>query len=79
MMTNTKSDFLPMEEEYLGFPEPIGSKGNDNKGQKKTLSIDPKCLSCSNDKNDLMKSFKLACLSYKPNTVCFRNIEFERD
>lgn len=43
------------------------------------LSIDPMCLSCSANQTDVMKHFKIACLSYKPSSVVFRNIEFKRD
>lgn len=55
-----------------------GSTGN------KLLSFDPKCLQgCDSDGNgknvvNLMKAFKMACLSYKPSQVIFDQKSFDR-
>ncbi|CDW87328.1 UNKNOWN [Stylonychia lemnae] len=42
------------------------------------IQLDPQCLSCSQNPNEIKTAFKLACLSYKPSNIEFKNIIFER-
>lgn len=43
------------------------------------ITLDPTCISCNKTQGDVIKKFKIACLSYKPSTVVYRNIEFGRN
>lgn len=45
---------------------------------RRTLEIDPVCLSCTAMQGDIIKKFKIACLAYAPSPVVFRNIQFTR-
>jgi len=45
---------------------------------KKTIELDPVCLSCTAMQSDIIKRFKIACLAYAPSPVVFRNIQFSR-
>jgi hypothetical protein len=46
---------------------------------KGVLTLDPICLSCTNNQTNLIKSFKMACLAYDPSNVIYRNVEFKRE
>lgn len=58
--------------------------GSTPEGGHNVISFDRKCLQCcekgGNGKNitNLMKAFKMACLSYKPSQVVFEKRLFDR-
>ena len=37
------------------------------------VEVNEKCLSCSGVPSHTLELFKLACISYKPSDVCYRN------
>jgi hypothetical protein len=39
---------------------------------KKQFDLDPQCLSCAGNPNEVKKTFKLACLSYNPQPINYR-------
>jgi hypothetical protein len=47
--------------------------------KKKQFDLDPQCLSCAGNPNEVKKTFKLACLSYNPQPINYRERRIQRD
>ena len=53
--------------------------GGTTNQRKKQFDLDPQCLSCAGNPNDVKKTFKLACLSYNPQPIQYRERKIKRD
>eukprot|EP00347_Sterkiella_histriomuscorum_P003952 403362306 len=45
---------------------------------QKYIELDPQCISCSQNVTEIKTAYKIACLSYKPSNVEYKNTNFER-
>ena len=43
------------------------------------ISLDKNCLSCAQSTNTVIKAFKMACLSYTPNLVSYKDKKYSRE
>ena len=46
--------------------------------QERILDIDQNCMSCCNELTFVKKSFKLACIAYKPGRILFNDQTYSR-
>jgi len=55
-----------------------GAGGATGRSESKSIKVDPRCLSCSNQSQQVIAGFKLACLQYHPSQVIYREKNWER-
>ncbi|OMJ69951.1 hypothetical protein SteCoe_32178 [Stentor coeruleus] len=61
----------------MGYKETKGIKGHPKPG-KAIVALDKQCFSCTGQSSVVLNAFKIACLTYMPSPVVYRNDKYSR-
>ncbi|CDW90573.1 UNKNOWN [Stylonychia lemnae] len=81
MKESANQNSISVQDQSVSQQPQIQGAGNHHKGQP-IVSIDNKCLNCSNQSGDraiLYSQFKIACLQYRPSNVCYKTQSYSKE